>query len=269
MKTNRILTFALAVCLAAGCNSFRKPADNPVQDLQTSFFTLVQDPEAGFGDIHEVAVPYAELLTEIAGKYTERDSRLYAQNIASVALDRVAALEGRIMTEADSKLYGEMISAFAAARSQWNMGTLDGRDHITHELAFASYAGTGEEVNDFFYIDYMLPTKTLPDVMLAVRFPDAAAGEAMVLFSRLVNGEENFEDRAGYSLGEFQQLDMPGAPASNFCFCNQEVVDMMLDYDIMYIMYRSDKEPQGDYTGYDTATVFLQGFHEAFRRISK
>lgn len=281
MKKTLRNTLLIAVALiAAACNSPKgHKRDVEVSD-DMLFMEALMDTSLSISALAPYAESYALHLQDLALSSDDRETRILAQELASMTL---IDLVRRSMTTPGSDAPSEqaafqtMVDNFLAVHEQWVVDRYMDETHLFKEVPITTGAGTAAEADDFFFIDYLLAGNSSEGVaggQILFRFPDNAVSNPMLMFekysedstaaSAAEDGPGSALDpakRDGYTLGELYTVDIPEAPGSKVAYGNAEVLAMMMEYDVMTMFYCNKENPSSIDDGLEMSMVNLDKFH--------
>ena len=117
-----------------------------------------------------------------------------------------------------------------------------------------------------------LPTKERQEPSLEIFYPDAADDVPVLIFSKYLkdgSAEEDYDNQEIIPLSDWSKKDEVQEGFPMHAKAGADVVEKMLDYDVLYLMFRSSISPDGDPAETEIARLSLNPFHCKWTQYNK
>ena len=270
-----ILVFCISVCLfSASCSHQSKSvgiaaqvvSENPTM---VSTIKMLQDSTSTLEQVQEAFIPVLEQLWEDSGDLNDLDKRLSAQKKSLILTQAVAEWFDRqlsIGNNVTAKSINKILDPLTAIGSQWFCNPDGEYPYIWRELYYVSNRESEDPIDGYFKIMIVLPCEKDPSPSAHIFFPMMAAGAPRLYFSVYSDPAIAEED---YSLQEIVDIedsdwkqrhdDLPMT-----VFGGKEIVEKMLQYDVMYLAFRSSPTKSGGPGETEIAMMPLRSFQQSY-----
>lgn len=265
---NTVWAYLLAVALFA--SSCRQPANNTVissfNETAERAQSILLDTTSTFEQLIDTVIPFADSLLVAAQDEDNKSRRLAAQEFASYSMnllvDHIARLnsDGQNLTSEQAEA---LLNPFVEVLNQW-FYIEDEYSCLWRDMYFVSHRMSEEPVDDSFEIYVILPDEASGQASVHIFFPWEAESSPELMFSNII---EEMDGEESYDVVHFEEGQW-GAPREDYpltAFGGQDIVDKMLEYDSMYMIYRSPTAPDGVGIG----RMSLLVFHEKYKALVK
>lgn len=235
-----------------------------------SCFAVLLDTTTTFPQVQAAVLPWADSLRRASADTASIQKRLTAQQFAYITMDLLAGRISQLGNAGETIPYEEfnaLMNPLLEAANQWLFTTEDGLTSVWRDMYYASDQDAGSPDESYFHIMVALPDDGESEPELHIFFPESAQGSPGLLF-RKYKDYESFEEDADdqvfipledwYAKGE---LDV-GYPM--YASAGADVVERMLGYDLMYILFSSGSSLDGSAVPNETARIGLMYFQEKY-----
>ena len=266
-----IALLAVFLIVPLSCRqSARKAA--PEAGPKGSCFEVLLDTTSTFQQVREAVLPWADSLRKAAADTVSLQTRMTAQQYAYVTIDLLASKISRLGNAGEDIPYeefNEMMNPLLEAANQWLYTTEDGLTSIWRDMYYAS-ENTGSPVESYFHIMVVLPDEPDAGPELHIFFPDSAQGNPGLLFRKYKDYETLEEDEDNQVLIPLEDWYAKGeldAGYPMYASAGADVVEKMLAYDQMYILFSGGSSLDGRTAVNEMARVGLMYFQDKYTEV--
>lgn len=278
-KHVKLISICLLILILSACNS---PSKNKVTSVPLSdkVFSLgstlemLQDTTITFAQVQEVFTPFINQLWKESGDLQDLNKRLSAQKESLVYIDALTEWfdtqlgQGR---DVSAKSFNEILDPLTIIGSQWFCDPDDEYPYIWRELYYVSNRKSEKPIDGYFKIMVILPDEDNPAPSAHIFFPMSAEGAPRLFFSYYSDRSIGEEDYLQQVIVDFDDKhwnprhgEIPMA-----AFGGKDIVEKMLQYDVMYLAFRSSPTQTGGSGETEIAMMPLNSFHLAYGAISE
>lgn len=275
MKNATIIALlATVLFLPLSCKqSTHKAATNANPGMKNECLTLLTDTTATFEQIQAAVLPWADSLRAAAVDSTSQQARLFAQQFAFVTIDLLAEQVNRLERTGHPVPYQDLnalMSPLLDAASQWLYTTEDGLPCIWRDMFYVSNQKADEPVDGYFHIMVLLPDEATAEPELHIFYPESAVDMPALLFRKYSSLETLEEDADNQELipleGWYKKGELEaGYPV--YATAGADIVEKMLEYDLMYLLFRSGTTPNGEAGENEMARIDLMYFQDKYSEV--
>lgn len=279
MTAVRFLTHFLATllicCLLSQCRGDKVSKDNTqVPEVESASFSgLSSSIQAVFDDdteeIYQALAPFVDSLITLARDENNQRNRIAAQLLSYQAIDLLSDRCGNDeANDSDVQAMNDIASRLLEAIGQWFYLEEEGVPCIWQDLYYVSKKNSDNPINGFFHIQVILPTEERPDAELDVFFPDNAASMPYLAFTKFLGAnsmDEDYENVVSVPFDSWHKKDEIEIGYPLYGVAGQEVVDLMLNQDVMYLWFSNSENSDDD--DIETARISLNYFQQKYKEI--
>jgi len=261
----KIIILLAALFVVASCGP-KKVKTQDFIDSEEAFYAALSDTSKSISEISDQVYGYLYHLLEFAKDPSSRQRRLAAQEQAAFAISnlstRAKVMEGK-MNQYEGSVLIKLMKDLTLTFECW-LTLDDGQNyHVAKEFPCVNEKSVVAGTGDYFFIDYLVPSKKQPQMRLVFRVPHNAVGNVDLVFKKTRVDTEQVE-ATGVHIGTPVVVDLPEAPQSPIISVSENVLDLMMNYQEMLISYNADN---GTTTEKKVATVKLASFQEAVNAV--
>lgn len=268
MTHNRLFSIALllmALSLLPQCR------DRNVSSSQIVDAVHLSIPDADIRDAEGLMTaysPFLDLLDSMSDDTNDLINRLasqaYAYETINVLLDRYVSDKTDLSVR--NVIDKDIIPRLLNVTGKWFYDKFDLPPLIWRDLFYVSAKDTDDYAEGYFHIMVFPSAEDGKDSELLVAFPESAVSSPFLAFSKVVNPDTLEEDRDNLVTIPFDQWFERGEYDEGFpvyARAGQDIVDKMLTYDFMYIIFSRGQDPN-DTDMLETARLDLSYFRQKF-----
>ena len=280
-STNRFNLLLLCILLyflsACGLHQSSSTAsiDNTDEAKATMISTLemLQDSTSTLEQVHEAFSPIIDRLWAESGDLGDLNKRLYAQKESLIYVYALTSWFDKQLgmgNNVTAKSINEILDPLTTIGSQWFCDPDGEHPYIWRELYYSSNRESEKPIDRYFKIMVILPDANDPAASAHIFFPKMAESAPRLYFS-------NYSDRA---IGEVDYLHQETVDFDEdrwnprhdaipmAAFGGKDLVDKMLQYDVMYLAFRSSPTQSGGPGETEIAMMPLHSFHMAYDTVT-
>lgn len=246
---------------------------NGSKGVNSRCLDVLLDTTATFSQIKEAVIPWADTLNALAIDTTSLKARLSAQQFAYMTIQLLSGQADRLEKSGNPIPYEElnhMMGQLLDASSQWIYTVEEGIPCIWRDLYYVSNQEASEPVNGYFHIMYLLPTNAESGPELHIFFPDSAVDSPALLFRNHIDNETMEEDVENQELIPLKNWSKKNEREEGFpmyASVGSEIAEKMLEYDLLYLLFRSGNTPKGEAGENEIARLELAYFRDKYAEV--
>ena len=235
--------------------------------FQYAFVDVILDSTSTWGQIIDAANIFTDSLFVLAGDENNGPNRLAAQEWGYTTIYLLTEVYEQKLEEGEDVKFSDIspiLERINNAVCLWITTEMDGNVYVWRDHYYACHQQAEEPVKGFFNFMIKISDSDPQTNTMRITFPKAAHKDypPMLAFRTIAND--------GYSeVGNYEDYKMLGEELRirddidvMYADVDGDVVDMMLKYDYMYIMFRSVESDKGDQEKFEIARVGLFPFKE-------
>lgn len=266
----RVIVGILFSCLlfsSCGNSNSKKTAAPYIDELskigQVALDAL-NDSSTTWSQIKEAFLPLVDAITDAASDESNLKRRMAGQEFGYMfmesAIDKYLELKDAGQIIPDEEI-NSIISPIQGALNCWFYESSEELPHLWKDHYYVSNKNAEEPVNGYFHIMVTLPTKGNSEPSLHIFYPESAESSPALIFHE--DPTAPFFD-ADYDLKNLIQLNdwfeknengdgMPMAATAG-----NDVVQKMLTYPVVYLLFRSSRTENGEPGELEVARLHLE-----------
>lgn len=261
----KITTIALLSLLSCG----QKNDNNYQPKFQETFVEVALDTTSTWQQIVDAANIFADSLSIIAEDTVYGKYRLAAQEWGYTTIYLLSDLYEQKKEEGLNVNYRDIrpiIDRINDATSAWigfqdDVGTYLYRDHF-----YNSYQGTENQAPGYFSFMVKIPKCDTLNYYMEITFPTTANKNYPPIIAFKNYTTDRYSSETDYQYAVLLEDEIRAHTGKDkeivFAVVDQDVVDMMRKYDVMYVMFNSSDTDKGDINQVEVARVELATFQK-------
>ena len=264
--------FALLAAFLLLPLSCRQSARNatPASGARNSCFEVLLDTTVTFPQVQAAVIPWADSLRTATADTASLQKRITAQQFAYITMDLLAAQVSRLGNSGQTIPYEDfnaLMNPLLEAANQWLCTTEDGLTSVWRDMYYASGQEVGSPTESYFHIMVVLPDDDGTEPELHIFFPESARANPGLLFRKYKDYdtlEEDIDNQELIPLEEWYGKGELDAGYPMYASAGADIVEKMLEYDQMYILFSSGSTLDGSQGPTETARVGLMYFQDKY-----
>ena len=257
------------VAFFSSCQQNRQGSQNESHPtFQKAFLDVVLDSTATWAQINEAATAFVASLVIIAADESNGKNRLAAQQWGYMTIELLYETYDEMKEAGKDVNYDNIPPLLERINDAASISfyTEDEQlPHIWRDHYYVCHQQAENPINGFFHIMVTMPTKERPEPSLEIFYPDAADDVPVLIFSKYLKdegGEEDYDNQEILPLSNWSKKDEVQEGFPMHAKAGADVVKKMLDYDVLYLMFRSGVSPDGDPAETEIARLALEPFQD-------
>ena len=267
---------AIFIVLFASCRQHQQGSESASQPtFQKTFLDVVLDSTATWAQINEAATAFVDSLFIIAADESNGKNRLAAQQWGYMTIELLYETYDEMKEAGKEVNYDDLpplLERINDAASIWFYTEDEQLPHIWRDHYYVCHQQAENPINGFFHIMVTLPTKERQEPSLEIFYPDAADDVPVLIFSKYLkdgSAEEDYDNQEIIPLSDWSKKDEVQEGFPMHAKAGADVVEKMLDYDVLYLMFRSSISPDGDPAETEIARLSLNPFQCKWTQYNK
>ena len=268
-KVFQAVLLAALLILPVSCGRNARQAASGTR-APASCFEVLLDSTSTFQQVRAAVLPWADSLRRAAADTVSLQTRMTAQQYAYVTIEMLAAKIGRLGKAGEDIPYEEfndMMNPLLEAVNLWLYTTEDGLTSVWRDMYYASDQSAGNPVESYFHIMVVLPDDVDSEPELHIFFPESAQENPGLLFRKykdLETLEEDEDRQILIPLEEWYRKGELDAGYPMYASAGADVVEKMLEYDLMYILFSGGSTLDGSVGTNEMARLGLMYFQDKY-----
>ena len=268
-KVFQAVLLAALLILPVSCGRKARQAASGTR-APASCFEVLLDSTSTFQQVRAAVLPWADSLRRAAADTVSLQTRMTAQQYAYVTIEMLAAKIGRLGKAGEDIPYEEfndMMNPLLEAVNLWLYTTEDGLTSVWRDMYYASDQSAGSPVESYFHIMVVLPDDVDSEPELHIFFPESARENPGLLFRKykdLETLEEDEDSQILIPLEEWYRKGELDAGYPMYASAGADVVEKMLEYDLMYILFSGGSTLDGSVGTNEMARLGLMYFQDKY-----
>lgn len=230
---------------------------------------VMVDPSKTWDQVKEAVAPFRTDITKQLADTSDLERRLDAQYMTYQALklgvDKFYELKSAGVQLTDK----EWDEAFGDLREQihgWFYNSQSKAPYLWRDHLEVTGKNQYDPTKSFLHFNVSIPSDTV-STALFVLFPDGFVRRPVLLFSETEFDEEMSEDNVVYV--QFEDMTEEGEFGDNpkrWAWVGEEAVEKMLKYPVMYILYYTKGQEEGDPDEFEDTRLMLKPFQDLWNK---
>lgn len=264
---------AILVCLVlfrliASCGGPSKPP-RATDETFNHALTVLLDSTKTWHDVIKVMTPWRAIISKGLADTTSLERRLESQYMAYEAsgcgVHKFYELKSAGVPLTDKDWY----DAFGDLREQihgWFYNSQSKAPYLWRDHLNVTGKHKDDPTKSFVHLNVSIPSDTIPTALF-VLFPDGFVGRPVLLFSETEFDDEMAEDNVVYV--QFEDITEEGEfgdDPKRWAWVGEEAVEKMLKYPVMYILYYTKGQEEGDPDEFEDTRLMLKPFQDLWNK---
>lgn len=258
------------------CNSHQKKVEyKSYAEVVEAFDKVMCDSTATWEEVMRITNILTDSIIVNAANEEDLRTRILAQDNGYMIIELIQKKYSEITSAGREANYDDipaLLLRLYYAENVWFYDNNEQAPNIWRDHYYVCQKQTEYEFHGYFHIMVTTPCDSLPDPTLHIFYPDVAMTCPMLVFSNLQkdgSGKDTFDSldvARPYKWYTKDQMD-DGFPM--YAKYDTEVVQKMLKYDIVYLMFVSEATTAGDPEAMETARLDLTEFKNKWWEVNK
>lgn len=281
MTHNRLFPFVLlllALCLLPQCRGRNASSTQPSSlEISDSYERLASEIEVIMNNraldadaLVEALSPYLDSIVAMANDSESLGNRMASQILAHEMINLMTE-NYLLVDETDDSTVAALddviLPPILDVLEKWFIDINDEAHVLWSDKLYISAKESDEPINGYFHIMVLMKVEDDDVPELDIFFPDCAESLPVLAFAKDANFDslpDNRDEIAVIPLEQWFAKDELAEGYPLFAMVDQQVVEMMLEYDIMFISFNRSKNDE-DTDMYETARLTLAPFQEKYQ----
>jgi hypothetical protein len=268
-KLPLIILMAVFALLPLSCRQPVRETASPA-GARGSCFDVLLDTTATFAQIQAAVIPWADSLRKATADTVSLEKRITAQQFTYITIELLASQVSRLGKAGEIIPYEDfnaLMNPLLEAANQWLYTTEDGLTSVWRDIYYASNQEANSPVESYFHIMVVLPDDDDAEPELHIFFPESARNNPGLLFRKYKDYASLEEDEDSQELIPLEEWYGKGeldAGYPMYASAGSDIVEKMLEYDLMYILFSSGSSLDGRQGTNEMARVGLMYFQDKY-----
>ena len=269
MRNLLILTVCCVTIFSCG-GSPKKAEYRSFDLLEKEFIEVAIDSATSWEQVTALAYPFADSLREAALDENNTRRRIKAQRSGYLTIELLSEKythlsdSGREVNQEDvSNNFGK----FSDQLMEWFLSDEEEMPHLFRDHYYVSHKDSEKRTEGYFHLMATLPTESVPEPALHIFYPESAEDYPHVFFTDYEEGVEvdDVDSLVEAELVNWSPKDSVEEGYPMYAVTAPSAVQMMLQYDTMFLMFKSGPSADGSSDEIETARVPLEPFQKLWK----
>lgn len=270
----KLLLYSLAIICVISCGPKKqKSANLSLNDLMKGALTTMNDSESSWQQVVSYVEPLVDSLIDAATDEDNLKRRLVGQEVGYMVMDmtieKYMDLQSADKEVSESEL-NSIVESMKGAISSWFYDDSSEVPHLWRDHYYVSNKSAENPVDGYFHLMVTVPTKENPELEFHIFYPESAEEMPLIIFKDSEADdltEDDFDAKNIVKLEDWisKEDNEDGFPM--YASAGADVVKKMLNNEVMYLVFRSAKTPNGDLGETEIARVNLFPFQVLWQEI--
>ena len=265
MRNFLYLFVPIILCVVSCKHQTREIEYNSYDEMVEVFDQLVTDSESTWEDIITFARVFTDTLSIRAAEKKRLEKSLLAQYCGYMLISLITDKYDELKERGKNVNYDDippLLDRIGDLENVWFSALDEQVPHIWKDHFYLCHQTSERPIAGYFHVMATLPCETLPSPTLQIFYPDAAEDAPVLIFSKyLDNGSEDTNNREIIPLLDWSiEEDFPMHAEAG-----ADIIEKMLEYDVMYMAFRSCASPYGDPAEQEIARLSLASLHDKWK----
>lgn len=244
-------------------------------ELTEEFDNVLEDSTSTWEQVTHVANLFVDSLIVLGTDENNLRNRLLAQDYGYLAIHHIMEKYEKMSANKEPVNYDDippLLDKVSDAVNEWFYSSDERISNIWHDHYYVSHQESKNPVAGYFHIMITLPCEELPEPILQIFYPKTAEEDPILIFSKYLNDEDVREDPAKRETIHPEQWTKKGELETNLPMhvnLGSDAVKKMLDFDVLYLMFRSGVSGDGHPSEIETARLALAPLQAKWNEIIK
>lgn len=257
------------------CGQKQKVHNNTFDELTEEFDNILTDSTSTWEEVTNVANVFVDSLIVLAGDKYNLRNRLIAQDNGYLTIHHIMEKYEEMSAKGEPANYDDippLLDKISDAVNEWFYSADERIPNIWHDHYYVSHQESENPVAGYFHIMLTLPCEELPEPTLQIFYPETAEDDPILIFSKYLNNDDVREDPAKGETIHPEQWTKKGELETNLPMhfnLGPDAVKKMLDFDVLYLMFRSGVSGDEYPSEVETARLALAPLQAKWNEIIK
>lgn len=264
----KISFVALSLLFFVSCGRKQQSVTaEPQLQFQYTFIDVAIDSTSTWKQIIDAANEFTDSLYIIAVDENNGNYRLAAQEWGYTTIYLLTEIYDKKLEEGEDVKFSDIspiLDRINNAVSLWISTEMDGNVYVWRDHFYACHQQAEEPVKGYFNFMIKVSDSAPQTKTMRITFPKATHKDYAPMLAFRTSANDGYSEVGNYEdykmLGE--ELRIRDDIDVMYADVDGDVVDMMLKYDYMYIMFRSMESDKGDQEEFEIARVELEPLQE-------
>lgn len=272
----RITTILIILTFVVACGQPKqKAATKSYDELTEQFEDVLMDSTSTWEQVVSISNELVESLDEWANDESNLKNRIVAQDIGYMAIYMISDKYEELKTAGKEVNYNDVsrfMDRIVDAVSIWFYSADETVPHLWRDHYYVCYQESEHRGHVYFHIMVTLPCEVIPEPTLQIFYPESAEGDPILIFSKYLPGnttEEDPDNRESLTPDNWTKKNEAEEGFPMHAELAGDVVDKMLHYDVLYLMFKSEDSPSGDHGATEIARLSLNSFQAKWKEVTE
>ena len=271
---NKIRFIALIVICLVSCNSRHKTNQfKSYKEVVNAFEDVINDTTATWEQVIKMASIYMDSISVYTSDENNLKHRLLGQDNGFIVIGLLNDKFEEMVDagkEADYDDILTLLDRFYDIEGVWFYSDDELVPHIWRDHHYISHKDSDNPIHGYFHIMVTFPCEAYPEPTVQIFYPDDADKEPIIGFCKYLpnSAKDDPDNRETFHLDNWSKKNEVEDGYPMYAIGGKDMVEKMLHYDVMYLMFLSGVSKFGDEPELELSRIELEHFQMKWKEVN-
>ena len=266
-----VLTLSAAIFSCGQPSS--KTTYKSYDDVMSAFGDVINDTTSTWDQVIQMATIYIDSISAYTADANNLKHRLIGQDNGFLVIDLLNDKFEELTAAGKDANYDDilpLLDRFYDIEGVWFYSGDEQVPHIWRDHYYISHKDSDNPVHGYFHIMVTLPCEAYPEPTVQILYPDDAESEPILIFGKYLpnSAQDDPANRETIHLDNWSKKNEVEEGYPMYAKGGKDIVDKMLHYDVMYLMFLSGESKYGDAPGLEISRLELDHFQQMWKEVT-
>lgn len=260
---------------AVSCGHTTKKAEfKSYEDVVNAFEDVINDTTATWEQVIKMASVYMDSISVYTADENNLKHRILGQDNGFMVIGLLGDKYEEMVAAGKEANYDDilpLLDRFYDIEGVWFYSENEEIPHIWRDHYYVCHKESNNPVHGYFHIMVTLPCEALPESTVQIFYPDDADCEPILSFSKYLPDGSAMDDpnnRETFHLDDWNKKNEVEEGFPMYAKGGRDLLDKMLYYDVMCLMFRSGESKYGDPSELELSRLELEHFQMKWKEVT-
>lgn len=272
---NRSIVLLIIVISIASClHPTKKTEYKSFEDVVKAFEDVINDSTATWNQVIKVATVYMDSISVYTSDENNLKHRILGQDNGYILIDLLGDKYKEMVAAGKEANYDDippLLERLYDIEGVWFFSEDEQVPHLWRDHYYVSHKDSENPVHGYFHIMVTLPCETLPEPTVQIFYPDDADKEPIISFCKYLpdgSAKDDEDSRLSFHLNNWSRKNEREEGYPMYACGGTDLLDKMLSYDVMYLMFLSGVSKYGDPPAFEMSRLALEHFQMKWKEVT-
>lgn len=276
MKTiNRsILLLFLMLGVVSCVHPVKEITYKSYDDVVNAFDNVIDDTTATWEQVIRIATVFMDSICVYTADENSLKHRILGQDNGYIVIDYLGDKYEEMVAAGKEANYDDilpLLDRLYDIEGVWFYSDDDEVPNIWRDHLYISHQNSDNPVHGYFHIKVTLPCEALPEPTVQIFYPKDADKEPIISFCKYLpdgSAKDDEDTRETIHLDNWIKKNEREEGQPMYASGGKDLVDKMLSYDVLYLMFLSGVSKYGDPSELELSRLELQHFQMKWKEVN-